>query len=143
MVAIVKSDALPDHSTTGRCRLLLVDDDPDIVRGTTMRLTAAGYEVVGASSGRQCLSLANREHPDAILLDVRMPGQDGLETLSKLHASESTRDIPVIMLSGSVADEETALKRGARYFLRKPCCRDSLLAAVDSVTNGRIARSME
>lgn len=134
MALAINQDLRHAASTQSRRSLLLVDDDPDIVRGAKMRLTAAGYDVTGAVNGSECVSIACRDNPDAILLDVRMPGQDGLETLSQLQSDASTRDIPVVMLSGSVADEKSALDRGAKFFLRKPFCGALLLSAIDRVT---------
>ena len=143
MVAAVDQSGVHGTDPTQRLRLLLVDDDPDIVRGTQLRLAAEGYEVMKAFDGGQCFDLAVNDRPDAILLDVRMPGQDGLKTLTLLQRNQSTSEIPVIMLSGSIADEEPALDRGARFFLRKPCSRDSLLTAIESVTRRRITDEHE
>jgi len=133
MVATIYQGEFHNTAPTRSPRLLLVDDDPDIVRGTQLRLAAQGYEVLKAFDSRQCLALAANSQPDAILLDVRMPGQDGLETLAMLRKGASTSGIPVIMLSGSIADEAPALDSGARFFLRKPCSRDALLSAIECV----------
>ena len=114
-------------------KLLVVDDDADIVRSTKLRLKNAGYEVLTANDGESCFNIAQSVHPDAILLDVRMPGEDGLDTLLRLQSQPSTRDIPVVMLSGSVLDEVRSLDLGARFFLKKPCASDRLLSAIEEV----------
>ena len=110
--------------------VLIVDDNAEIAHGATLRLQAAGYSSLTASSGHEALRVAARELPDAILLDVLMPGMDGLETMRRLRRADSTRAIPVVMLSASLRDRQAALDGGARFFLTKPYAHDDLLAAV-------------
>ncbi|MBI3469449.1 MAG: response regulator [Planctomycetes bacterium] len=112
-------------------QVLVVDDDQDIVRGTDLRLRAAGYSTLCAHTGERGLSLAAREHPDAIVLDVRMPGMDGLTVLSRLREREDTRRIPVVMLSASLRDQQKGLDAGARVFLTKPYRGRTLVEAVE------------
>lgn len=111
-------------------QVLVVDDDLDIARGTDLRLRAAGYSTLCAHSGERGLSLAAREHPDAIVLDVRMPGMDGLTVLSRLREREDTRRIPVVMLSASLRDQQKGLDAGAHVFLPKPYRGRMLVEAV-------------
>ena len=111
-------------------QVLVVDDDQDIARGTDLRLRAAGYSTLCAHSGERGLSLAAKEHPDAIVLDVRMPGMDGLTMLSRLREREDTRRIPVVMLSASLRDQQKGLDAGARVFLPKPYRGPMLVEAV-------------
>ncbi len=113
-------------------QILLVDDDHDIVRGTILRLQASGYDVIQAHDGRRGLEMAVREQPDAILLDVRMPKMNGLDTLDELRLCETTKDIPIVMLSASIVDQQRALDAGARFFVRKPYQGKSLVAALQS-----------
>lgn len=113
-------------------RILIIDDDHDIVFASRMRLMAAGYDTQTAGDGRTGLEAADQTHPDAILLDVRMPEMDGLSVLLQLKNSSQTRSIPVVMLSASVVDEEAALNAGANFFVRKPYQGLELIAAVDS-----------
>lgn len=116
-------------------RILIVDDDHQISAGTSIRLQAAGYDTLIAHDGAQGLATAHHQHPDAIVLDVRMPVMDGLECLSQLKNDPATKEIPVVMLSASVVDEEAALDAGARYFLRKPFAGKLLLEAVHAATS--------
>lgn len=116
-------------------RILLVDDDRDILRGTSLRLRAAGYETIVAEDGAEGLVNAVKHIPDAIVLDVRMPHMDGLTALSKLRQSGATRHIPIIMLSASLVDQGPALDAGARFFLTKPYQGQSLLDAVAAVVS--------
>lgn len=111
-------------------KVLLVDDDREILHGASLRLRAAGYETLTAHDGRQGVASAVKNAPDAILLDVRMPGQDGFAALDELRQLEPTKKIPIVVLSASVADQQRALEAGARFFLPKPYRGETLLAAV-------------
>ena len=114
-------------------RILLVDDDHDILKGTRLRLRAAGYETIEAHSGADGVSSAIEHQPDAIIMDVRMKNMDGLTALSKLRVHTTTKHIPVVMLSASLTEQQAALDAGARYYLLKPYVGKNLVAAVDSV----------
>lgn len=111
-------------------KVLIVDDDREIVMGTALRLRSAGYEAVSAFDGRGGIAAARQQHPDATILDVRMPQMDGLEMIRELKGHEDTRHIPVVMLSASLRDKRRALDAGARFFLTKPCRSADLLEAV-------------
>lgn len=113
-------------------RVLIVDDDDDIRAGAITRLRRAGFETLQAVDGADGLERARATHPDAVVLDVRMPVKDGLEALREMRSSPETRDIPVVMLSASLSDEQAALRGGAAYFLRKPYQGRSLIAAIES-----------
>jgi len=117
-------------------RVLLVDDDPTLVRALQIRLSAAGYDVVMASNGKAGLEAAMAERPDAIVLDVRMPVLDGLETLAELKRDASTQDIPVVMLSASIVDQQQALDQGARFFLHKPYDAPTIISAIENSLSG-------
>lgn len=113
--------------------VLLVEDDRDVAFGASLRLRAAGYETLLAHDGREGIDVARRRHPAAILLDVRMPRMNGLIALDKLQHDQQTRDIPIVMLSASLVDQQAALDAGARYFLTKPYQPTSLLTAIGKV----------
>ena len=119
-----------------RGKILIVDDDRDISFGTGVRLRASGYETVTAGDGEAGVAAAERERPDAILLDVRMPKMDGLEALARLKGMPDTKDIPVVMLSASLRDQQAALDTGAKYFLPKPFRGDELLVALEAALAG-------
>ena len=112
--------------------VLVVDDDYEIVTAATLRLRAAGYRTRMAYDGESGVALAVKCHPDAILLDVRMPRKDGLTALRELKLRDDTKGIPVVMLSASIVDQQAALDAGARFFLKKPYCGDTLVRAVTS-----------
>jgi DNA-binding response OmpR family regulator len=116
-------------------RVLIVDDDGEIVRGLTIRMRAAGYEVLTAWDGQAGLTAAVENRPDAIILDIRMPVMDGLEVLAKLREQTVTKSIPVVVISANAVERTRAkaLDLGARCFLVKPYQAGTLIAAVKSV----------
>lgn len=102
--------------------VLLVDDDPLIIRVYQKKLTADGYKVNTAADGEEALSRIREEKPDIILLDVMMPKMNGVETLKELKNWESTKEIPVIILTNlgdNPSDVENAKKIGALDYLVK------------------------
>lgn len=112
--------------------ILLVDDNHEILTGVKMRLNAVGFETQSANNASSGIDQAIQQHPDAIVMDVRMPGMNGLQAVSVLQRNEQTKDIPIVILSASLADEESALDAGARYFVRKPYVGKDLIAAITS-----------
>jgi two-component system alkaline phosphatase synthesis response regulator PhoP len=117
---------------TGKKKILVVDDERDIVKALTIRLGASGYQVVSAYDGAQGAFLAHKEKPDLILLDIRMPAGDGFSLAEKLKQSSRTTRIPIIFLTGSPEREaeEKALALGARFYIKKPYDPEELLDAV-------------
>jgi len=89
-------------SDTSR-RVLVVDDDPDIVRALTMRLAASGLQVLAATEGVAAMSLAVRSQPDVIILDIGLPGCDGHAVAKQLRSNAETVDIPMIFLTSRSA----------------------------------------
>ncbi|HWC20168.1 MAG TPA: response regulator [Terriglobales bacterium] len=103
--------------------ILLIDDEDDIREVTAMSLeTVAGWRVTCASSGREGIQLAKQSAPDAILLDVMMPDQDGTDTLRLLRGDEATASLPIIFLTAKVQPTERRrfLDIGATGTLLKP-----------------------
>jgi len=113
-----------------KSRILVVDDEPEIRKSLRMILEYEGYDVVEASSGGEGLALAEREAPDLVFLDVKMPGMDGLDVLQRLQASRES--MPVVVISGHATKEEVAnsIKRGAIDFIEKPLGSDRILVTV-------------
>lgn len=124
----------PRAASAGSPTVLLVEDEPEVVHACELRLRALGFGVDIASDGEEGVSKAARGRPDAIVMDVRMPKKDGLTALGELKRRAATRDIPVIMLSASLSAEESSLRGGARFFLRKPYRPESLVAAIRAAT---------
>jgi len=113
-------------------KILIVDDERDIVKGLMIRLQGAGYEVVTAFDGAQGVFMAHKEKPDLILLDIRMPAGDGFSVAQRLKRSIHTFTIPVIFLTGSPEKnaEEKAMALGARFYVKKPYDPEELLDAI-------------
>ncbi len=116
----------------GKTRILVVDDSPLIIMSIKLILEDAGYEVLDAPDGVAALALAKDKLPNLILLDLLMPGIDGIETLSRLKIDSKTADIPVLMVTGSQTgkDVEKAFGYGASGYVVKPVEADRLLAKI-------------
>lgn len=112
--------------------VLLVDDEVAIAEALAFRMEKAGFQVSTSDNGFDGLEIAREKQPDAIILDVRMPGMNGLETLSELKSDARTSSIPVLMLSASLIDQQLALESGARFFLSKPYDAKTILTAVET-----------
>jgi len=114
-------------------RILVVDDDPEIVSFLKRGLIYEGYSVDTASDGIEALTEARDREPDLVILDIMMPGIDGMEVCKRLRQAS---DIPILMLTakGSVADRVIGLDSGADDYLVKPFSFDELLARVRALT---------
>ena len=114
-------------------RILIVDDEPEMVRGLEDNLRFEGYQTVSARDGRQALDLALREAPDLILLDVMMPGMSGWDVCRQLR--QKSIDVPVIMLTarGEEVDRVRGLELGADDYVTKPFSLRELLARIRAV----------
>jgi class 3 adenylate cyclase/FixJ family two-component response regulator len=116
-------------------RVLVVDDDPQVLELLSFMLDTAGYGVLRADSGEECVRVARAELPEVILLDVQLPGMDGNATAAVLARDEKTRNIPIVMVTGLMenADRIRALQAGAVDFLSKPLSAQELVAKVGSL----------
>lgn len=117
-------------------RILVVDDDPEILSLLRRGLTYEGYVVEEASDGKEALAKALQSSPDLVVLDVMMPGLDGLEVCDRLRQAN---DVPILMLSAkrTVSDRVLGLERGADDYLIKPFAFDELLARVRALLRRR------
>ena len=116
-------------------RILVVDDEEDILELLKYNLNREGYKVVSASSGEKCLQKAASEKPDLIVLDLMLPGIDGLEVTKILKSDSNTLHIPIIMLTakGEEADIVAGLELGADDYVTKPFSPRILIARVRAV----------
>jgi len=105
-----------------KARILVVDDDPEIVTMLSTRLTKRGYAVTTASDGSQAIALAKKDLPDVILLDVMMPGKSGWEVARAIKQDPSTSAVKIVMVSaiGEKTNEITAPIYGADAHVDKP-----------------------
>jgi len=122
-------------------RVLVVDDEPDVLLLCRLNLQQRGHELLEASTGRVALELARERHPDVIVLDLMLPGMTGYEVLETLKGDEQTSDIPVLILTAKSlrADRERSHGLGAAGFLTKPFLPSELCELVESLvmTAGR------
>lgn len=116
-------------------RVLLAEDEPNIVESLTFLLERAGFEVMVETAGRKALNAILDDPPDALILDVMLPELDGYEVLRQLRADRRTEKLPVVMLTakGQREDRETALACGADLFITKPFANSDVIAAVQQV----------
>ena len=129
-------------------RILVVDDDPEIVSFLRRGLTFEGYSVETAGDGVEALAKIREREPDLVILDVMMPGMDGVEVARRLRQASA---IPVLMLTakGTVADRVAGLDSGADDYLVKPFAFDELLARMRSLlrrvqpVEGEVLRFMD
>ncbi len=112
-------------------RLVVIEDEFEVADAIRARLRANGFDVQVAHDGVEGIAAVEQCVPKAIVLDVRMPKMDGLAVLERLRANEETAGIPVVVLSASLADKQTVLDRGARFFVQKPFASEALLKALD------------
>jgi CheY-like chemotaxis protein len=115
-------------------KIMLVDDEPDILLIERIILEKAGYEVIETRSGEECLERLKTEKPDIILLDVMMPGISGWETSKSIKEDESTKDIPDIMVTvrGSEDDMTKSFQYGnSDGHVVKPIIKEKLLKTIE------------
>jgi len=113
-------------------KILVVDDEPDILKMVTFRLKKEGYEVITAKDGQEALDLINRERPDLVLLDLRLPVMDGYEVCKRLKTDKNLKQIPVVFLTASVTSSiaEKVKAFNADSYLIKPFDPVKLLETV-------------
>ena len=123
-------------ATLAKKRVLLVDDDPELVESVRIALTTQGYEVLIASDGAEALARVERDRPDLMLLDLVMPRRSGLTVLDRMHHT-AMRSTPIIMMTGTeeVRHREAARLRGVSVFLSKPFAIEQLLEEVETILN--------
>ena len=119
--------------------ILIVEDDDDILQLLKYNLTKEGYRVTGVASGEEALKVLKSSVPDLVLLDLMLPGVDGLEVCRTLKRDSQTSHIPIVMLTakGEEADIVTGLELGAEDYITKPFSPRVLLARVRAVLRRR------
>jgi len=116
-------------------KILIVDDEEDIVKMLDYNLKKEGFRTVLAYDGEEALDLASREHPDLMILDLMLPGVDGLEVCKTLKKESKLSSIPVIMLTArkQEADKIVGLELGADDYVTKPFSPRELIARIKAV----------
>jgi len=118
-------------------RILIADDDPQILRALRITLTAKGYEVVTAGDGAEAISTAVDHRPDMVMIDLGMPTLDGVQVIEAIRGWSSA---PILVVSGrtGAADKVEALDAGADDYVTKPFSIDELLARIRALTRRRV-----
>ena len=121
-------------------KILLIDDEPDILRVLAMSLRADGYEVVTAANGEDGLIAFAEQAPDIVLVDIKMPGLDGIDVLQQIKAQEALSEVIIITGHGDVDNAVEALKYGASDFINKPVRDETLAIALKRAADKLVIR---
>jgi len=115
--------------------ILLAEDNEAIAAATTICLQSVGFTVLLANNGGKVIEMANTHHPDLILMDIQMPGIDGLEAIETIRATASISATPIIALTGNAtrADKAQCLQAGADQYLSKPYPLDDLMQRINQI----------
>ena len=115
---------------TDKTRVLVVDDEPKILRVIEIKLRKSGYEVITAGRGEEALRLAAVEKPDVMVLDLLLPGMDGFQILEQVRTFS---DLPVLILTAKSGTSHAAMNLGANDFLGKPFDPDELVRRIEGL----------
>jgi CheY-like chemotaxis protein len=129
------ADVTDQSGESKTLKILVAEDEPDIRDLVAFTLRFAGYEVVSGSNGEEAVELARQEHPDLIILDVRMPRMTGYDACKLIKSEPNLKDVPVIFLSakGQEAEIQSGMDAGAEDYLLKPFAPDQLTDRVRSI----------
>ena len=116
-------------------KILVADDENDILEIISYNLVSEGYEVFTVKDGNEALDMARKIHPDLIILDILLSGNDGRTICKRLKKDKSTGNIPVIMISAHPSAHETIAECGADSFIAKPFSVSDLLKQVEEHVN--------
>jgi len=131
---------------TGSGYLLLVEDDPDILKLLDTTLTFSGYRVITTRNGKEGLEVIKRERPAIVIADIMMPKLDGFGLVHRIRINPETRDIPVVFITATYVaaeDKEFALNIGATRFIQKPVDLEKLLATITELSNQDAPAALE
>jgi two-component system response regulator GlrR len=118
-------------SKEGKASLLLVDDDPDLLRLLAIRLKANGYGVTAVDNGQRALASIAHSRPDLVLTDLRMAGMDGMQLFQEIQASSPGLPVIILTAHGTIPDAIAAVKKGVFGYLTKPYEAEELLAQIE------------
>lgn len=113
-------------------RVLLIEDEPNIIEAINFILTKDGWDVATHSNGHDAIEAVRRRAPDVVILDVMLPGRSGFEILEEMRSDAALENMPVLMLTarGQERDRDMAQKAGASRFMTKPFANSDVVNAV-------------
>jgi CheY-like chemotaxis protein len=116
-------------------KILLADDDSEMLETLSSMLEAEGYAVVKAENGEEAVELSRKELPALVMLDIHMPKMNGLAACKEIKSAAVTKAIPVVMLTveGSINEIQQAISYGAKTYITKPSSREEILKVVKSI----------
>ena len=116
-------------------KILIADDDADMLELLTTMLESEGYTVLKAENGLQAVEMARKELPALVMLDIHMPVMDGLKACREIKTDKVTRTVPVVMLTveGSINEIQQAISYGAKTYITKPSSKAEILKVVKSI----------
>jgi len=116
-------------------KILIADDDTDMLELLGAMLESEGYTVVKAENGQEAVEMARKELPALVMLDIHMPKMDGLTACKEIKSDQVTRNVPVVMLTveGSMHEIQQAISYGAKTYITKPSSKDEILKVVKSI----------
>src|ERR1700675_2993942 len=128
----MRTESYSDGQPMNRAKIMIVDDDPDIRQGLSLRLRANNFDTVNACDGYSAIALAQKERPHLIILDLGLPAGDGFAVLKNLQEYPALSVIPVIVLTARDPEgtEKRTLESGAVAFFQKPADNDELLGVI-------------
>ncbi len=120
-------------------KILVVDDEPQIVRLIAMRLKANNFDVIGAYDGYQCVQVAESELPDLILLDIKMPLGGGIRAIEILKLMPETQNIPIIFITAFLSQgvKKLVMNLGAEDIIAKPFDSETLIEKINTILNSK------
>jgi len=127
-------------------KILVVDDEPDIVRVIVKIMQSRGHEVDTAADGPEALEQIKDARPDVVILDLNLPKMDGFEVCKRIKDDPATKHIPVVMMSAayvSVQDAERGTNLGADEYVTKPFLREVLIHNVERLLSGEEQQASE
>ena len=124
---------------SGQTKILVVDDDPDILEFLSYNLKKEGYDTVEASNGKQALTAADKFKPDLILLDVMMPEMDGIQTCQELRKNQNLKEVFIVFLTARIEEysEIAGFSAGADDYITKPIKPGALLSRIKAILKRR------
>ena len=118
-----------------KVKILIADDEPDVLRLLEGILTSSGFDLVKATNGKEAVEQVSQEHPDLVLLDIGMPELNGFETCERLRKEKNNETLPILMLTARDRESDIvqALEAGADDYVMKPFERTELLNKINSL----------